>query len=128
MKDFYIENIKKQMDKYEEVFITTIKELFGENLSFEEVELLDIDDQRRIMIKLSSNIKVHDSTLDINKLAHAIQDARSGMGGCAMTNYICKLCGSSEIWTSTAIPGICFNCSESIATNIVLQGRDIFKD
>lgn len=70
------------------------------------------------MYELDEVIKLKESPIDVKKLAYAIQHSRSGVGGCALTEYECKFCGTEELWINTATPGICKSCATEMAKYI----------
>jgi hypothetical protein len=128
MNDFYINQIHAKKRKYPELYKEIQKEIFGKTLTWKEMQIQERDILRGMMIKFSDCILYHESPIDVKKLAQAIQHTRSGIGGCAITKYICHFCGSEESWSNTATPGICRGCATKMADNIAKYSPDIFKD
>ncbi|WP_223879749.1 hypothetical protein [Paenibacillus spiritus] len=128
LDDFYINRIqqlkKGNMSEYESVLV----DVFDQSISWQELKNADRKLQTRVMLKLDEVIKLKESPLDIKKLAYAIQHSRSGAGGCAMTEFECKLCGEVELWSNTATPGICRSCAVDMATNIAKYNYNIMKE
>lgn len=128
MEDWCILTIQNHKRGNMDVYRKTLKEVFGQELSWSEVKQLSKENQRRLLITLKNNIAESNSPLAISKLARAILSSRSGIGGSAMTKYKCAFCGEEEIWGSTAVPNICGKCAFKMAENIVIHGYDVFKD
>lgn len=128
LDDFYwlnIQNKKKgNLDLYKEAII----DVCGKELSWSEVKTLDRKKQIEILYKLDNKIKIRNSPYDIKKFARALQNSRSGAGGCAMTNFNCAFCGEEEIWSNTAVPKICNKCATKMAEKFVIYGLDIMKE
>ncbi|MFW6007869.1 MAG: hypothetical protein ACOCP8_01280 [archaeon] len=61
-------------------------------------------------------------------IMRAIQSSRSGIGGSAMTNFICKFCGKEDMWGNTATPNICDECAQLIANYISINFKRILKN
>jgi hypothetical protein len=128
LKEFYIEKIEIKKENNEELYEKLLIDLYGKKLTWEEVKNLDSDKLISLMIKLGDSVKIKESKIDINKLADAIQHSRSGFGLAALTEYECKFCSEKEIWSSTAVPNLCKQCSYDMALNFVLNGSDVNKD
>ncbi|MNW65973.1 hypothetical protein D3C74_444030 [compost metagenome] len=97
-------------------------------MSWEELKNTDRRIQVRVMLELDEVIKLKESPIDVKKLTYAIQQSRSGVGGCAMTEFQCKLCGNEELWSNTNTPGICKECATDMAVNIVVNSYNIMKE
>ncbi|WP_431785881.1 hypothetical protein [Paenibacillus lactis] len=127
LETFYIDRIqqlkKGNMDVYEQV----LKEVRGAMATWEAVKYASRDKQIEIYYKLDDAIKLKNSPIDIKKLSYAIQHSRSGVGGCAMTDFECKFCGKEEMWGNTNTPGICKECATEMARNITKYNYDILK-
>lgn len=127
VKSYYlmaIENRKKgNRASYEQALL----EVCGWILSWEEVKQLDEDCQRELFFNLKRKIALEESKYDVQKLARAIQNSRSGAGGSAMTMYLCAFCGAEEMWGNTAVPKICAGCAKEMANTIILSGMEIEK-
>ena len=128
MKDFYINSLNKKRQKNERLFEETLIELVGSNLEWSKVEELDIDVLRKMTVEVERKIRLEDSPIDVKKMAYAIQHSRSGIGGCAMTQFTCSFCGKEEWWGSTAVPNICTDCATKMATNIAMHHSDLLKE
>jgi hypothetical protein len=115
---------KGNLNLYKDVLV----ELFGEELKWSEVKSLSQDKQAEILWRLEDKIRKNKSPYDIKKLARAIQQSRSGIGGCAITNFTCAFCGKEESWSNTSVPEICIDCATRMAEKFVFYGFDILKD
>jgi hypothetical protein len=127
MKDciLYIQQKKRgNMDTYNKLLV----DMFGEKLSWKEVNQLPKESQMKLMLELGKEIDIANSNISISKLASAIQRSRSGVGGSALTEYECAFCGEKEMWINTTVPKICRKCAKAMATNIVLKKIDILKN
>lgn len=128
MKDFYIDIIAQKKKEDMDIYNKLLQDTFGKILSWKEVQELDRDKQIHLMCELKDRIIKHQSKYDIRKLARAIQNSRSGAGGCAMTEFECAFCEEKEIWDNTAVPKICKKCAEKMAENIVLYNMNLEKN
>lgn len=128
MESWYISSIEQKKRGNMDIYKKTLKQIFGEELSWSEVKELPRELQMRLLLTLRDNITESQSPIAINKLARAILNSRSGAGGCAMTEYECAFCGEKETWGNTNVPRICGQCASDMAKNIVLQGMNIMKD
>ena len=128
MQNHYIMAIQKHktnnMESYNRVMIS----LFQRRLSWGEVKELDNDVLIELLSALKKQIAIDQSKYDIEKLAYAIQNSRSGAGGCAMTRYDCLFCGEEEWWGNTATPKICNKCAKQMATRMIVNGSKLEKD
>lgn len=126
--DFFLNRIElkkaESLKSYEKVLV----EIFERVLDWNEVKDLEYDYLLRIMIELEREIKMEKSPYDLDKLAYAIQNSRSGMGGCAMTLFNCAFCGAEEMWNNTATPKICKKCAKEMATNMIQYNNPLTKD
>jgi len=114
---------KGNMPLYHEL----LKETFGKELTWKEVQALDKDVLRTLCYDLEERITIHESPYDIKKLAHAIQHSRSGVGGSAITAFTCAFCKKEEWWQNTAVPNICQGCAEKMAKKIIVYNMTITK-
>lgn len=128
LDNFYILNIQQKKKGNMEIYNRLLEDMFGRKLTWKEVKELDSNNQIKLMYELERRIKIEKSPYDIKKLARAIQHSRSGVGGCAITEFHCAFCGEKELWGNTAVPRICKKCAENMATHIVLYDMDIMKD
>lgn len=127
MQNHWLIQIEKNKGKNMKFYTEIIREKYGKDLSWIEVQALDRQEHLAILCKLEEAIKLDQSPYDIEKLSRAIQYSRSGMGGSAMTPYTCHFCGKQDIWTNTAIPNICKDCTDEMAKAIILSGFDLSK-
>ncbi|MFS1518579.1 hypothetical protein V1503_19260 [Bacillus sp. SCS-151] len=128
MKDWYVYRVQSMKKDNMKVYYDTLMELFNKKLSWNEVENLGRDQIRELTITFENNITMAKSMMDIEKLSSAIQNSRSGAGGCAITEFECAFCGEMESWGNTSTPKICRNCAYKMAKNIMLHKMDILKD
>lgn len=105
-----------------------LSKVFGRFISWDELKSTERELQARVMLELDEAIMLKESPFDAKKLARAIQDSRSGVGGCAMREFQCKFCGKEELWSNTNTPGICIECATGMAKNIIKYNLDIMKD
>lgn len=126
--EFFLNRIERKKEGNQEVFEKVSVEIFGRVLSWEELKEREYDSLLRLMIQLEEAIKMEKSPYDVNKLAYAIQNSRSGMGGCAMTKFNCAFCDTEEMWNNTATPKICKSCAKAMATNIIQYNLSLTKD
>lgn len=132
MKDFYLRNVLDLIKRIKNVSEKTIyegisKQMFGSVLSTSELKELKKEDLSKLFYQLERAINEEISPIDIEKLARAIQLSRSGIGGSALTNYVCRFCDKVETWSNTAVPHICKECATNMAKNIVHSQLDILK-
>ena len=127
LKDFYISRIEQKKKGNMEVYNEVLLEMFGEVIPWSKVKEQDSDKQISIMCSLERRILLKKSPIDVKKMAKAIQNSRSGAGGCAMTGFTCSLCGNEETWTNTATPKICRGCATEMAQQIAMYHHDILK-
>ncbi|OZB98106.1 hypothetical protein [Paenibacillus sp. XY044] len=125
---FYISSVQQKKKGHMTEYETVLNEVFGRVISWEEFKNSDRKLQARVMLKLDEVIKLNESPIDIKKLAYAIQHSRSGVGGCAMTEFECKFCGKEELWGNTNTPGICKDCATNMAKNIAKYNYNIYKE
>lgn len=128
LEDFYIKRIAQKKKGNTLIYEQTLVDLFGKKLTWEEVKQLEREQQMNFCIDLENRTIIYKSKYDIKKLARAIQHSRSGAGLCAMTEFECVFCGKKEWWGNTNVPNICCNCSEKMATEMVLSGLKIEKE
>jgi hypothetical protein len=128
LNDFYIIGIQAKKKGNMDIYNKLLNDMFGKVLSWSEVKELSRDNQMKLMLELKRRIQINESKYDIKKLTRAIQNSRSGIGGSAITQFECAFCGEKESWGSTAVPRICKNCAEKMATNIVLYNMNIEKN
>lgn len=133
MKDFYLRNVldlikdSKTLSN-EPVYEKVSQQMFGSVLSQNELKELSKEELSKLYYQLNRALKEATSPIDIQKLARAIQNSRSGIGGSALTNFVCKFCNEVETWSSTAVPHICMSCATDMARNIVYYQFNILKD
>lgn len=128
MNDFYLNQIEQKKNERNEVYEQLLIRKYGRVISWEEVKELNYDNLLNLMCDLDKDIKIANSPFDLKKLTEAIQESRSGMGGCAMTLFICAFCGTEEMWSNTATPKICKSCAEKMAMNIIQSNRTFMKE
>lgn len=123
MEKIYLNRILQSIEtsKGKERFDVLSKELFNKVLSTEELQSLDRKQQLEIMMELEEREKIDSSCYDVQKIARAIQNSRSGIGGSAFTPFQCAFCAEEECWHNTAVPNICRKCAESMARTIVVN-------
>lgn len=125
---YYDEKIFKMANEYHGLYLQVLDEMFGKEITWDELINLDRYTKMKIAYELDSKITISKSKYSVERLAYAIQHSRSGLGGSAMTMFKCGLCGEEELWTNTAVPNICKGCAEKMARNIVLSKIKIEKD
>ena len=121
----YLKELLNYQRENNQLFNQTLNELLGEKRYDLEGEIdvekmnLESSEELKLIFKLKNRFKV--DRYNIKKLAKAIQNSRSGIGGSVMTRFPCKFCGKIEMWANTATPGICSECAEKMAKQIVLN-------
>jgi hypothetical protein len=121
----YLKELLNYQKENNRLFNQTLNELLGEkryDLDGEiDVEKMNLEssEELKLIFKLKNRFKV--DKYNIEKLAKAIQNSRGGIGGSVMTRFPCKFCGKIEVWANTATPGICSECAEKMAKQIVLN-------
>lgn len=128
MTHFYLNSLYGKKRKYPSIYKELQREIFGKELNWNQMQEQERDNLRHLLIELENRALLMESPIDPEKLARAIQYSRSGIGGAAMTRYECKLCGTEEVWTNTAVPGICKGCATKMALHIAKHCPDILKD
>lgn len=128
LDDFYINRITQKKKGNMKIYDQTLIDLFHRPVTWSEVKNLERNEQMKLCIELERRIKMHESKYDFGKLARAIQNSRSGVGLCAITNFKCAFCDVEEIWGNTNTPNICKKCAEEMATNMILNGSKIEKE
>jgi hypothetical protein len=128
MINHYLLTLQNKKKGNMELYKETLIEILGAELSWKEVQALEKDQLRRLTYTFENKIRLHQSPIDVKKLARAIQHSRSGMGGCAMTSFTCHFCNKEEIWSNTAVPNICYECATKMATKIAMYNSDILKE
>lgn len=63
-----------------------------------------------------------------NEIQQSIQNSESGIGGSAITTFICKFCTKEDSWVNTSTPGICDKCAYIIANYISNNFNKILKN
>lgn len=119
--------ILKDKESHQSIYKQTLIAEFGKELNWNDVMKLPKHKIRKFRMALGDNIQLEESPYDIKALAQAIQNSRSGIGGDAMTNFKCALCGTEEMWGNTAVPNICNNCATEMAEKIILNDVDLLK-
>lgn len=127
MKNFYIDRIEENQTEHPGVFNRVLAEMFGPHVTWQEVKWKHKETHIKLMCALDNEIKIKESPYCIEKIAHAIQESRSGMGGCAMTKHVCVFCGKEEMWSNTNTPNICHDCATTMARNIVKRKMELLK-
>lgn len=122
-----LKKIAKIKKEHTEIYNVLIKQLYGQELSWEDVQKLPEKDLAKLYLAFRDAIIYMQSPLSLQKLAYAIQASRSGIGGSAITEFECKFCGKKDHWSNTSTPGICFDCAKDMAFYIITK-FDIFKD
>jgi len=121
----YLKELLNYQKENNRLFNQTLNELLGEkkyDLDKKiDVETMNLEssEELKLIFKLKKKFKL--DQYNIEKLAKAIQNSRSGIGGSAMTRFECKFCGKIEMWANTATPGICLECAEKMAKQIILN-------
>lgn len=128
MTHFYLNSLYGKKRKHGAIYKELQREIFGKVLNWEEMQKQESDKLRQLLIDLENRVMLMESPIDPEKLARAIQHSRSGIGGSAMTRYNCKFCGKEEVWTNTAVPGICKGCATEMALHIAKHCPNILKD
>lgn len=125
---YYIETLEKIKKQTEKFYTEKSIELFNKVFSKEELISMPKDEIRDITIKMEVAYDLHCSPIDTEKLAYSIQCSRiSLVGGRAVTNFKCKLCGREENWSTTATPDICSKCAKNMAERMAVSTIKIFK-
>lgn len=127
MDNFFVDQVNEMKAEYPKLFSEATIAVYGREMTIEEVIEGDERDLIDLMCQLRDSIKIEQSPYSIKKLAYAIQNSRSGIAGCVMTEYECAFCGEKNIWGNTATPSICGACSTKMATEMVLQNCHIVK-
>nr|WP_156736298.1 hypothetical protein [Mycobacterium sp. E3298] len=121
---WFLDSIKHKKRGHKDAYIETLKEVFGSEMSWEELSAQESNKHIEVMCLLEEKIKLKQSPIDVKKMAYAIQHSRSGIGGAAITKYICAFCGVEEMWSNTATPKICLKCATKMAKNIAMTSPD----
>lgn len=128
MKDYYLNLIYGKKRKHSSLYKSLQRKFFNKELNWSQMKEQSEDVLRDFAIQFRNQILLDTSIIDPDKLARAILLSRSGVGGAEVTPYICKLCGKEDVWSNTAIPGICQSCAYQMALQIAKYHSDILKD
>lgn len=128
MNDFYLTSISEKKKRYQWLFEETILEVFAKEMVWEEFVVQEEELLRKVLIQLNKKIDLKESSINVQKLSFAIQNARSGAGFAAITSFRCHFCDKDELWSNTSVPNICSVCAKWMAENIAIYFSDIWKD
>lgn len=128
MEEYYSNRISQNKKGNEKVYEETCKELFGRVWSDEELKNASNNDLIKLMCTLKDNVQLSRSPIDVKRMANAIQGSRSGISGCAVTDFECAFCGEIETWANTAVPKICTSCATKMAKKLAQRPEQILKD
>lgn len=118
MDEWTIAQIEKYKRGNMEIYKQVMIDIVGKELPWKDVKRLEVNTLRTIARELKEKVLLEQSPINPLKLSHAIQSSRSGIGGCAMTNFKCSFCGKEEVWGNTAVPNICKECAGKMAYHI----------
>jgi hypothetical protein len=127
-EEVFLTSIQKCQQESPEIYKSTVENLFGNDLSWDEIVIKSNDDLMKLSMLLKNNIELDKSIIDVDKMASMIQSSRSGFGFCAMTEYECHFCGKKEIWRNTNTPGICIDCAKEMANFLAINYERCLKN
>lgn len=128
LKEFIEKELRNLYEKHREDVGLVIKELYGNNLSLEEVLMKEKREWYKLVRRVKERVKLKESPIDIDKLAFVIQMNWSSIGCRVITPYKCHFCGKEEMWSTSDVPKICKECAKEIAKYVAKNYERILKD
>lgn len=128
MNNYFLNMLYADKRQHSALYKRLQHQYFGKELTWNQMKEQSEDVLRSFAIQFRNELKLELSPIDPKKLTQAILNSRSGMGGAAVTPYVCKLCEKDDVWSNTATPGICRNCAHQMALNIAKYHFYILKD